>query len=96
MQKLDDRLSPHPTQAPAAAVVPFARLPLRPPASLTKLLLVDLRDGTGIDDHPEIAPLLEQGWTIRSATPRLVESKGMRLLVVMGQAHRTAPLTRIK
>ena len=48
-----------------------------------RLLLVDFRNGEAVRDHPEIAPLLDEGWRIKSAVPRLVEAKGTRLLVVL-------------
>lgn len=48
-----------------------------------RLLLVDFRSGEAVRMHPEIAPLLNQGWRIKSAVPRLVEAKGTKLLVVM-------------
>lgn len=49
----------------------------------SKLLLVDFRNGEAVRDHPEIEPLLLEGWRIKSAVPRLVESRGTRLLVVL-------------
>lgn len=48
-----------------------------------KLLLVDFRSGEAVRKHPEIEPLLSQGWRIKSAVPRLVEAKGTKLLVVL-------------
>ena len=48
-----------------------------------KLLLVDFRSGEAVRKHPEVAPLLSQGWRIKSAVPRLVEAKGTKLLVVL-------------
>jgi hypothetical protein len=46
-------------------------------------LLVDFRSGEAVRKHPEIEPLLSQGWRIKSAVPRLVEAKGTKLLVVL-------------
>lgn len=48
-----------------------------------KLLLVDFRSGESVRKHPDVLPLLTQGWRIKSAVPRLVESKGTKLLVVL-------------
>lgn len=60
-----------------------------------KLLLVDFRNGESVCAHPEVAPMLNDGWTIRSAVPRIVEDEGTRLLVVLTRHQKTTtrPLT---
>lgn len=47
-----------------------------------KLLLVDFRSGEAVRQHPDIAPLLEEGWSVTGAAPR-VTPDGTRLLVVL-------------
>lgn len=49
----------------------------------TKLTLVDFRSGESVSRHPELAPLIAEGWTVRSAVPRIVETDGPQLLVVL-------------
>ncbi len=58
-----------------------------PGSTLTKILLVQFRNGEAVDKHPELAELLDEGWTIRSAVPRIVESEGTKLLVVLARPH---------
>ena len=53
-------------------------------------MLVDFRSGECVSQHPEIAPLLNEGWQIRSAVPRIVEAQGTKLFVVLSQATRPA------
>lgn len=99
MNQLDSRVThsrpPSPARAPALppGEASLEALPVRPGRSLTKLLLVDFRSGEAVHQHPDIVPFLQQGWQIRSAVPRLVESKGTRLLVVLNQLGRRKPLT---
>jgi len=64
--------------------------------TLTKILLVPFRNGEAVSKHPELASLLEEGWTIRSAVPRIVETEGTRLLVVLAKPEQSARLTRVK
>lgn len=60
-----------------------------PVLSNTKLLLVDFRNGEAVAQHPDLVSHVQQGWRIRSATPRLVESEGTKLLVIL-ERQRTA------
>lgn len=53
--------------------------------TLTKILLVQFRNGEAVDRHPELQGLLDDGWSIRSAVPRIVEAEGTKLLVVLGK-----------
>lgn len=69
---------------------------LRPTRSLTKILLVPFRNGEAVDRHPELTSFLDDGWTISSAVPRIVETEGTRLLVVMAKPEKKARLKRIK
>lgn len=57
----------------------------------TKLLLLPFRSGEAVQQHPELAPLLAQGWRLKSAVPRIVEGDGLRLFVVLTQPQ-TLPL----
>lgn len=68
----------------------------RPTRTLTKILLVDFRNGEAVSRHPELERYLNDGWTVRSAVPRLVESEGTKLLVVMAKPESGAHLTRVK
>jgi len=60
--------------------------------SLTRILLVQFRNGEAVDRHPELKALIDDGWSIRSAVPRIVEAEGTKLLVVLGKPP--APGTR--
>lgn len=53
--------------------------------ALTKILLVEFRNGEAVTKHPELEHLLEEGWIVRSAVPRIVESEGTKLLVVLAK-----------
>ena len=66
---------------------PYAptRPPIAPDHKDARLLLVDFRSGECVADHPEIAPLLKDGWHVRSAVPRIVEMEGTKLFVVLGR-----------
>jgi hypothetical protein len=64
--------------------------------TLTKILLVPFRNGEAVNKHPDLASLLADGWSISSAVPRIVETEGTRLLVVLMKPEQSARLTRIK
>lgn len=51
-----------------------------------RFLLIERGQDEDVRDHPEVAPLLEEGWQIESIQPRVVE-EGSRLLVLL---HRPA------
>lgn len=68
----------------------------RPTRTLTKILLVDFRNGEAVSKHPELQNFIADGWSIRSAVPRLVEAEGTKLLVVMARPEAAARLTRVK
>lgn len=68
----------------------------RPTRTLTKILLVNFRNGEAVSKHPELQQYISDGWSIRSAVPRLVESEGTKLLVVMAKPESAARLTRVK
>ena len=70
---------------------PYApsRPPIAPDRDDSRLLLVDFRSGESVAQHPEIAPLLNDGWHIRSAVPRIVETEGTKLLVVVSRGTST-------
>lgn len=74
--------------------------PVRRPSSvtptLTKILLVQFRNGEAVDRHPELRCLLDDGWSIRSAVPRIVEAEGTKLLVVLGKAGRGARASTVR
>jgi hypothetical protein len=73
-----------------------ANLNPRPAKLLTKIMLVQFRNDETISRHPELQSFLEEGWSIRSAVPRIVESEGTKLLVVMAKPESGPRLTRIK
>lgn len=75
-----------------AAVAPT--VPSRSPSTraATRILLVDFRGGECVSKHPDIMPLLEDGWHIRSAVPRLIEQEGTKLMVVMSRERRATPV----
>lgn len=84
-------------EASAPRVSPRAQsLTSRPTRSLTKILLVPFRNGEAVDRHPELKSFLNEGWVISSAVPRIVETEGTRLLVVMAKPEKKARLKRIK
>ncbi len=84
-------------EATTAPVTPtLAKLTARPDKALTKIMLVPFRNGEAVSKHPDLAAFLADGWTISSAVPRLVESEGTKLLVVMVKPVQGARLTRIK
>lgn len=66
------------TSSLAAASLPDAK-------AGAKLLLVEFRSGEAVVLHPEVMPLLRQGWRVRSAVPRIVEGEGLKLLVTLTQ-----------
>lgn len=76
--------------------------PIKPTAAKNpqpiKLLLVDFRNGEPVRVHPDVAPLLNDGWSIRSAVPRIVEDEGTRLFVVLTRRQQasTHPLAMAK
>ena len=55
------------------------------PEAGAKLLLVEFRSGEAVGLHPEVTPLLREGWRVRSAVPRIVEGEGLKLLVSLTQ-----------
>lgn len=61
-----------------------------PTEEMTKLLLLDFRDGISTADHPDLLQHLEQGWRIRSASPRVVEQEGTKLFVVLSRGDAPA------
>lgn len=58
-------------------------LPSAPSRTEAKLLLVDPRGSSAVEQHPEIVPWRLKGWTVRRAEPRVVERSGSKLLVVL-------------
>ena len=73
-----------PATAATAPVDPAHLLP-------AKILLVAYRPGEAVEQHPELAAYLQDGWLLKSATPRIVEGKGARLLVVLAQSAAELP-----
>jgi hypothetical protein len=64
----------------------------RPLKTLTKIVLVQFRNGEAVNKHPELRPFVEAGWKIQSAVPRVVESEGTKLLVVLAKPEARAHL----
>ena len=84
-------------EASTAPLTPtLAKITSRPSKTLTKIMLVPFRNGEAVNKHPDLADFLKDGWTVSSAVPRIVESEGTRLLVVMVKPGPGARLTRIK
>lgn len=46
-------------------------------------VVVDFRSGEAVVRHPELRPYLDDGWSVRSAVPHVVDADEVRLLVVM-------------
>lgn len=78
---------------PVPTISPFTSAPTR---TLTKILLVDFRNGEAVSKHPELQQFISDGWSIRSAVPRIVESEGTKLLVVMTKPDAGTRLKRVK
>ena len=57
------------------------------PLCETKLKLLPFRNGEALLHHPDLTALFADGWTVRSATPRLVEGQGTQLLVVLSRPN---------
>ena len=57
-------------------------------AASSRVLLAEFRCGEAVEHHPEVSPLLQEGWAIKSAVPRLVEGEGVKLLVVLHRSSR--------
>ena len=74
-----------PTRNVEPSVPALGKLTSSPGKALTKILLVAFRNGEAVSKHPELAHLLADGWTVRSAVPRIVESEGTKLLVVLAK-----------
>ena len=53
-----------------------------PNPSQVRLFRIEVRSDTPVD-HPEVAALLRAGWTLKQATPRLVEGEGLQWFVVL-------------
>lgn len=90
MQKVSQEASTAPVTPP------LAKITSRPNKTLTKIMLVPFRNGEAVNRHPGIRRFLEDGWTVSSAVPRIVESQGTKLLVVMVKPGPSARLTRVK
>ena len=75
-----------PTHVDAEATPTLSTSSLPDVSAGVKLLLVEFRSGEAVLLHPEVAPLIQQGWRLRSAVPRIVEGEGLKLLVTLGQA----------
>ena len=48
-----------------------------------------------VEEHPDVASRIENGWRIQKTTPRIVEGKGARCLVVLARpSAETSSLAR--
>lgn len=63
------------------------------PESRLKLVLVPFRHGERVEAHPDLAPLLRQGWRVKSVAPRVVEGEGLKFLVVLHRPRLKRPRT---
>ena len=59
----------------------------------TRVLIVDVRSSEAVPRHPVVRPLLERGWDIRRCAPRVMEGRGLQLLVVLERLNGTPPAT---
>lgn len=48
-----------------------------------RFLLIERGQNEDVGAHPEVVPLLQEGWEIGSVQPRVLEGKGSRLLVLL-------------
>ncbi len=51
--------------------------------SVLKLMLISYHGDHVLAEHPEVAPLLRSGWTMRSAAPRVAAGQQPMQLVVL-------------
>jgi len=51
----------------------------------TRLLLLPFRSGEAVTEHPDLSPMIKDGWRIQSASPRVTKD-GTRLFVVLKQS----------
>ena len=84
----EKRVSPKSLSQGPASRAPALRFEASPPtasppqAPHTKLCLVDFRSGETVCSHPDVKGLLDEGWYIESAAPRITPD-GTKLLVVL-------------
>ena len=64
-------------------------MPTAPPD--IRVLVVDFRNGETVHQYPTVHPLIERGWEIRRCAPRLMEGRGLQLLVVLERLKYTPP-----
>lgn len=79
----DDRVPPHAAVSPPLPIASERAAEASSGVYRTKLVMVPFRSGEAVIRHPDICPLLEDGWKIKSATPRIT-TEGTKLLVVLG------------
>lgn len=79
MRKKKISLAPVRKGTPPVSAPAVSPDPLRQP----KLMLIDLPHGTSIDAHPEVAPLLREGWRVKSVDPRIGRRGEARHLAVL-------------
>ena len=56
---------------------------LPPNSPSVRLLRIGVSHDVPVYDHPKVAPLLRNGWRIKSKMPRLVEGEGVQLFIVL-------------
>ena len=66
--------------------------PPRDDAASTQLLTLDFRSGEPVHEHPALASWVEDGWSIKSACPRVTDD-GLKLLVVLTNPASSNPST---
>lgn len=71
------------SQRPSVSTPEPDRPAIEPSESTIKLLLVEFRSGEAVERHPSVESWVEDGWEVRSAVPRVVESGETKLLVVL-------------
>ncbi len=61
-----------------------------------QLLLISFRSGEAVERHPDVQPWVTNGWAVRSAVPRIVESGATKVLVVLERDAGAVDLTDSK
>ena len=66
--------------------------PPRDDAASTQLLTIDFRSGEPVREHPALEAWITDGWSIKSACPRVTDD-GLKLLVVLTNSAPNSPST---
>lgn len=64
------------------------------PESRLRLVRVPFQHGERMEAHPDLAPLLREGWQVKSVAPRVIEGEGLTFLVVLQRPRLRRPAPR--